>query len=209
MHTLGTRLVLVVWCSIVAIGCGSSSAGDGGPNGSNGTGASLDCAWLASDNCWKTTATSASSCLPPATETGVLSSDNKTCTYASGAVVTFGTPLVLPLPDNPTWDFTIANGGQTCLHYADTGSGFSLTVGSQTVDEAVSGSLGIQVRCPTGAFYSTSNAFELFSCGGDGGPAFGGLPGNAYSDSMTSVSLGLIGTSSTSSNELSLFNCEK
>ncbi len=73
--------------------------------------------------------------------------------------------------------------------------------------EGGSGGLGVQIQ--TRASYSNSNAFELLDCGSDGGALFGGLPGNAYSDTETSVSLGLIGTSATSSNELQLFSCGK
>jgi hypothetical protein len=191
-----------------ASGAGSSTGGSGaGGNGATSAD-SLDCAWLASENCWKTTATSASSCLPPATEHGVLNADNTSCTFASGAVVTFTQALVLPVPDSPTWNFTIANQGQTCLHYQETQTGFTLTVGSQTVKEASTGALGLQITCPGGASFSDSNAFDLLNCDSDAG-LFGGLPGNAYSETTTGLIFGLIGTSTTSSNELQLFNCSK
>lgn len=186
---------------LVSIGTGCSSSDSKG-------GASLDCAWLDSDNCWKTTASAATGCLPPSGERGVLNADNSKCSYASGAVVTFASPLVLPVPDRPTWDFTISNGEQTCLQYQETGAGFKLTVGGQTVKEGSSGPLGLQIECPGGATYSDSNAFELFSCGADGGSLFGGLPGNTYFDSTTSLSFGLLGTSAMSG-ELELFNCSK
>lgn len=185
----------------VAVGCGSSGGGGGG--------ASLDCAWLAGDNCWKTTASKATTCLPPSAESGVLSADNHTCTYASGAVVTFSPPLVLPIPNSPTWNFTITDGGQTCLHYQKTATGFSLTVGSDTVTEESTGLLGIKLTCPGGMSYSNPSALDLFSCDADGGASFGGLPGDAWSSSGTNVAFGLIGGSSTSSNELQLFDCDR
>jgi hypothetical protein len=84
-----------------------------------------------------------------------------------------------------------------------------LDVGGQVVTEGVSGAIGLQIKCPSGASYSSSNAFDLFNCGSDAGAFLGDLPGNAYSGTDTSVSLGLIGTSTTSSNELQLFNCAK
>src|SRR5262249_44493283 len=101
-----------VWLlAAVGINCGSS----GGPSGPSGT---LDCAWLAGDNCWKTTASAATSCLPPPSETGTFSADKSTCTYASGPVVTFTPPLVLPIPNSgATWNFTVANGTAPCLTY--------------------------------------------------------------------------------------------
>ncbi|MET0790537.1 MAG: hypothetical protein ABW061_03370 [Polyangiaceae bacterium] len=179
-----------------------------GCSSSDGAKASLDCAWLAGQNCWKTTASLATSCLPPKAETGVLSADNSKCSYASGSVVTFAPPLVLPVPDSPNWNFTIANAAQPCLQYQESDTGFKLTVGDQTVSEALSGPIGLQIECPGGATYSNSNAFDLLNCGSDAGVTFGGLPGNAYSDTATSVSFSLIGASPTSS-ELSLFNCGK
>ena len=93
------------WCA-VGINCGSS----GGPSGT------LDCAWGAGDNCWKTTASAAQSCLPSPSETGTFSADRSTCTYATGPVVTFTPPLTLPVPTSgATWNFTVANGATPCL----------------------------------------------------------------------------------------------
>ncbi len=193
-----------------AIGC-SSSSGAGGTGGSGGSaGKSLDCAFLAaSDNCWKTTAASAASCLPAETDVGTLSADGKTCTYASGQVVTFATALVLPLPTNGTdnWDFTVTSGtGQPCLAYKNTKTGgIVLTVQGQTVKEGTSGAIGVSLTCPDGTTYSTSNALDLLSC--DAG-VFGGLPGNAWSDTDTSVSLSLLAVTSTGDTGLPVFNCQ-
>ncbi len=72
------KTLLSLFAAATIAGCGSSSKGSGG---------TLDCAWLAGDNCWKTTASAALSCLPPADATGTLSADNATCTYATGQVV--------------------------------------------------------------------------------------------------------------------------
>jgi hypothetical protein len=77
------------------------------------------------------------------------------------------------------------------------------------VTEGASGAIGLQIKCPSGASYASSNAFDLLNCGSDAGAFLSDLPGNAYSGTDTSVSLGLIGTSTTSSNELQLFNCAK
>jgi hypothetical protein len=194
-------LSLIPLLLAVGLGC---SGGAGGPS------ASLDCAYLASDNCWKTTASAATSCLPPASETGVLSSDNATCTYASGDVVTFDAPLVFPIPDAPNWRFTITTGtGQVCLHYEDTSAGLSLTVQGQAVTERISGPQGLTLSCPDGTSYTNPNSLELLDCGDDGGASFGGLPGDAWSSSNDAgVSFGLVGASTTSSDELALFNCQ-
>jgi hypothetical protein len=179
-------------------GCGGSSSGSN----------TLDCAYLASENCWKTTAAAASSCLPPSSETGVLSADRSTCTYASGDVVTFTPPLVLPLPSTPSWNFTVkTSSGASCLAYQDNGNGaISLTADGQTVKEATPGGLAIALTCPDGKTYSNQNAFTILSCPDAG--LLGGLPGVGWSSSDTSVSLSLIGTSTSYSLGEAVFNCQ-
>ncbi|HEX2657779.1 MAG TPA: hypothetical protein VHU40_05890 [Polyangia bacterium] len=195
-----SAVVLTMGCLTFGLGCGSSDSG-----------APLDCAWLAGNNCYKTTVAQATSCLPPAAERGVLDANNSTCTYASGAVVTFTPPLVFPMPfddDNKQWNFTVSKGGQPCLHYQENQAGFSLTVGADTVSEGYAGGLGLKLTCPGGKVYSNGNAFALLSCGGDdGGSFFGGLPGSTWSSSDTSVSFGLIGTSDASSTPV--FDCAR
>jgi hypothetical protein len=185
----------------VVIGC----AGCGGS--SSGSNASLNCAYLASDNCWKTTAAASSSCLPPSSETGVLSADGSTCTYASGDVVTFTPPLVLPLSSTPNWNFTVkTSSGASCLTYQDDGNGaITLTVDGQTVKETTPGGLAIALTCPDGKTYSNPNAFNLLSCPDAG--LLDGLPGVGWSSSDTSVSLSLIATSTTSSEGQAVFDC--
>ena len=189
-------VVSIAWAG----GCGGSSSGK-----------SLDCAYLATDNCWKTTAASAASCLPAESEVGTLSADGKTCTYASGTVVTFTPALVLPLPTNGTtaWNFTVtAAGGAMCLAYKDDGNGgITLNVQGMTVKESSTGGLGIALTCPDGTSYSNSNAFSLFSCPDAG--LLAGLPGAGWSDTDTSVSLSLAAGSSGSDGNQPVFNCQK
>lgn len=198
--SLGVLVVSVI-SAVSALGCGGSSS----------SGKSLDCAYLAGDNCWKTTAAAAASCLPAESEMGTLSADGKTCTYASGTVVTFTPALVLPLPTNgnQTWNFTVTTaGGGMCLAYKDDGNGgINLTVQGQTVKESVAGTFGLALSCPDGTSYSNSNALSLFSCPDAG--LLGGLPGAAWSDTDTSVSLSLLATSSGSDGGPSVFNCQK
>ncbi len=179
--------------------------------GSSSSGKKLDCAYLAGDNCWKTTAAAATSCLPADSEVGTLSADGKTCTYASGTVVTFASALVLPLPDtgSTNWNFTVTGAdGQPCLAYKDDGNGgLTLTVQGQSVKEGAAGGLGVSLTCPDGTTYSNSNAFELFSCPDAG--FLGGLPGATWSDTSTSISLALLATSSGGDSGLSVFSCQK
>ena len=105
--------------------------------------------------------------LPAAqSEIGTLSADGKTCTYASGDVVTFTPALVLPLGNSPTWNFSVTTGsGAACLAYQDNGSGgITLNVQGQTVKEVPSGQIGLALICPDGTTFATSNAFNLLSC---------------------------------------------
>jgi len=190
----------VLFCVVGGLACSSGSGGK-----------SLDCAYLAGDNCWKTTAALATSCLPPSSEIGTLSADGKTCTYASGAVVTFASPLALPLPVDGTqsWNFTVTGAdGQPCLAYRDDQkAGLTLTTQGQTVKETEPGGLSIAMVCPDGTTYSNSNAFTLFSCPDAG--LFGGLPGDAWSSTDTRVNLGLLATSTGSDESLPVFDCQK
>lgn len=192
------QLAVVLLGSLLAAGLGCSGSSDAGDDGS------LTCEWLAGDNCWKQTANQATSCLPPESESGVLSADNSTCTYPSGAVVTFTPPLVFPLQSNPTWNFTITTGGQPCLHYEDSNGGFELTVADQTVSEGLSGAMGMRITCPDGVTHSTSNALGLLGCDSDSGLFFGGLPGNSWSSGTTSVSFSLLGAGPSA---LQMFDC--
>jgi len=166
------------------------SGGSGGPAGGGGT---LDCAWLAGNNCWKTTVAKAVACLPDVADRGTLDATNAMCTYASGQVVTFTPALVLPTALGSKWNFTVTKGGATCLHYDNTSSGFKVTVGAETVTETPSGSLGMAIKCPDGTTYTAPNAFDLLDCGPDGGGLVD-LPGNAWASTDTSVGVSLIGT---------------
>jgi len=166
----------------------------------------LDCNYLQTDNCWKATASLAGDCLPPMSATGALSADGSTCTYVTGEEITFNPPLVLPLPDQPKWNFTVkSNNGSACLSYADDANGgITLTVKGQTVKETAQGMLGLKLSCPDGTSYANSNAFSLLECPDAG--LFDYLPGASWSDSNTSVSLGLTATGGASS-ELPVFSC--
>ena len=165
----------------------------------------LTCAWLASpDNCWSTTALMATACLPPNSESGMFSADNATCTYASGYNVDFTPALVLPLPDDPPWNFTVidANSGQVCAHYEESGPNAKLVVNGQTVSVSASG-LSETIRCPDGKSVTSSNALNLLSCPG----SVGALPGHFIGYADTSVSFAVVGTMDAQS--LSLFDCSK
>ncbi|HEY8090151.1 MAG TPA: hypothetical protein VIF09_19955 [Polyangiaceae bacterium] len=174
----GTVAVLVVACG----GAGSGSNGGG----------SLDCGWLGSDNCWKVTASAAVSCLPAASASGTLSPDGQTCTFTTGQVVTFNPALTLPLPQNPTFNFTVASGGQTCFAFQQPNQQtFVMTSSAGTTTVNASAASTYSVSCPGGAQYTSTDPLALLGC--DAG-FFGGLPGTSFSSTSTSVSFMVIGT---------------
>ena len=162
----------------------------------------LTCEWLAlADNCWKTTAMAAVSCLPPEAESGALSADNATCTYPGGQVATFMPPLDLMGDDDPGGSFSIKGAtGAACVQWQELGeTGFKLTVnGSQTFTETTSG-FAIDVTCPDGTKFHNGNALDLLSCE----TGLFGLPGEASGWTDTSVSHSLIGVEPS----VALFDC--
>lgn len=177
--------------------------------GCGGAAPTLTCSYLEGDNCWKTTAAAAPSCLPASTELGTLSADGKTCTYASGDVVTFTPALALPLPTssaNIPWNFTVTTGsGAVCLSYVqDANNDMTLTVGDQTVKESTYGS-GFAISCPDGTSFSNSNGLALLTC--PDANLLTSFPGNTWSSTSTSVSFGLLGTAASYGSE-PVFNCE-
>jgi hypothetical protein len=197
VYSGGMRLFLVASCVVIgAAGCGGSSSG-GGPE-------TLTCDWLAGPtNCWTSVALTATTCLPPDTDQGVLSSNNSTCTYATGEVVTFTPPIPLPTSTDMSWNFTINDANsQPCLHYGDANTGLTLTVSGQTVTESLYGSVGMRITCPDGTSVQTANALNLLSCP----DALDVLPGLIWSSSDTFVTAQLTGTGTTS---VGLFDCSK
>ena len=189
------RLSPILGCiALAAAGCGGSS-----PDG-------LTCEWLAgADNCWRNTALGAASCLPPDADTGTFSADNAMCSYTTGESVSFTPALVLPLPDDPPWNFTVNNvAGEPCLHYEESAAGMKLVVNGQTVSVGNAG-FALSITCPDGSSVGTSNAFNLLNCP----DSLNGLPGHAIGYTDTSVSFALLGTSTTSTDSLSLFSCSK
>jgi hypothetical protein len=181
---------------------GNGGAGHAAPPGDAGADVdTLTCAWLASHNCWKAAIDDAVGCLPSESDTGTLSADDETCTYASGITVTFASPLVLPPPQDPTWNFTVMKNGVDCLHYEDSPAGFTLIVKGKTVRESVVG-FGLEISCPDGTTVDNANPIELLSCPSDGG--FGGVPGDSWSSGGTNLDFGLLGATS---GMQSIFDC--
>jgi hypothetical protein len=113
-----------------------------------------------SPSCWEDAVVAAAGCLPSAAQTGTLSADGTTCAYASGATVTFASRVT---DGNAPPDFSIANGGEPCVHVQWFSGGIVLTTaaGMTTFVEAdgeasltcadgglVSGPMDVIAECP-------------------------------------------------------------
>ena len=169
--------------------CGGSSAGP------------LDCNWLASSNCWKTTLAAASSCLPYSIATGSFSTDRLTCLYSSGEQVTFTTAIPNPVPADQLWNFTLVSGSQTCIKLAQPdGSTFRLTTSAGTAIATTSGSDEV-VTCPDGSKFA-GNLAALINCG-----SATNLPGRSASYASATASLSLLGGDSPNG-AVHIFTCQ-
>ncbi len=130
----------------------------------------LDCAWLTgSDNCFRAPlAAAAQNCAIPSSD-GMLSADGTECTFSSGAVVTFATPLtsgaVIP-------GFSLhPDGGGACLSGGFPTDGVFITTAAGTTTVASDPSTQtVTLTCPDGRIYAGSFT-SLSGCGG----AFPGL----------------------------------
>ena len=160
--------------------CGGSSAGP------------LDCNWLASSNCWKTTLAGASTCLPYSIATGSFSTDRLTCLYSSGEQVTFTSAIPNPVPADQLWNFTLVSGSQTCIKLAQPdGSTFRLTTSGS--DEVLT--------CPDGSKFA-GNLAALINCG-----SATNLPGRSASYASATASLSLLGGDSPNG-AVHIFTCQ-
>lgn len=197
---MGRGLLIVGMCAFFAVGCGDSDE-DGG---SGLSGDPLTCDWLASNNCWKTTVAAAQSCVPPESETGVLSADGTSCAYASGSSVAFQEPVVLPRNfEEPTnWDFIQSQGGVPCVTLEDyeDASSLTLTVQGMTYREKYEG-FGMQITCPDGSQFATDDALGLLECEN----FFGDAPGWASGSSDVSVDFSL----SNGADGVQVFSCSR
>jgi hypothetical protein len=199
--------VVVVAGCLASLSCGGGGGtGRGGGAGGGGTGGTaakgLDCAWLASDNCWRTMMVAAQACAAPANESGTLNAEQSTCTYESGPVVTFATPVTDPLPDPWLWQFMVARSGQTCLRYTEMADqAFDLQVGSQTFKQRIPNAAGLSFTCPDGTTYATDDALSLLKCPN----GLTSIPGTTNAATSTDVNFSFLGGASV----VHVFDCPR
>jgi hypothetical protein len=169
--------------------------------------APLDCAWIVGDNCWKAMAARAAGCLPPGAESGILSSDLRSCTYAGGAIVRFEASVPLMASPPRVFQFDLTNAGQSCFTFDQDDAGFAVTVANQTVTSSWPGGMEMSVTCPDGTTYATMDAPALQSCIADPSTSFGGVPGYAYSGGAFDASFGLVNARPDSWETLPVWKC--
>lgn len=189
---------------LFALALASLPACGSGKDTSAFAGAPLDCAWLASENCWKTLVAQAASCVPKAGERGTLSADGSACTYASGTDVDFHVPAVLPLDSttSPPWDFTQSLAGDECVSFdSSVADEFTLTVAGMTYREKTT-SLALQVTCPDGTRYAAADGLELFNCSDYASDA----PGHTWFPSDTAANFSLL---TGHGDALTVFDCSR
>lgn len=171
----------------------------------------LDCAWLTgNDNCFRAPlAAAAQDCAIPSSD-GMLSADGTECTFSSGAVVMFATPLTssAAIPD-----FSVhPDGGGACLSGGFPTDGVFITTAAGTTTVASDSSAQtVTLTCPDGTIYAGSftrlsacgGAFPGLSIasGGAGGPADGGRTGPI--DIAIAIAGGGIGMT----NDAPIFGC--
>ena len=183
----------------LVVACGTSGSSSGSPAGT------LDCNWLTGPNCYGSTFSPALGCLPDPKATGKLSADGKTCTYAGGQVITFDSPVTLPLPSNAHVSFTLTGGGTQCLKVNQSSTdSFTLTTSAGTFVWTSGGGADSAV-CPDGSSYaaSGSSALQAALCASK----TTGSPAASVGGSSNSVEFWLDGTGAGSTQLLSIFNC--
>jgi hypothetical protein len=184
----------------LVVACATSGSSSGSQAGT------LDCNWLTGPNCYKSTLSPALGCLPDSKATGKLSADGKTCNYASGQVITFDSPVTLPLPSGALVSFTLTTGGGTqCLkvNQSSTDSFTVTTSAGRFVWTAGGGTAS--ALCPDGSSYAASGASLLQAevCASK----TTGTPAPSVGTGTGLVEFSFDGTGAASSQLLSIFNC--
>jgi len=112
---MSPRSITCVAC--FAIGCTSTSADPGTDANPTGNTQALTCEMIAGQNCWRDALAEVAACAPGASVTGTLSSDAKSCTYASGDSVTFEGDIT-NLDLESVFSFELTTGGSLCTGFS-------------------------------------------------------------------------------------------
>lgn len=157
-YTPGTAGTLTLSCAAINAAGTASEPGTGTVSVIAAQDGVLDCAWLHSRNCWKTTVAAAKACNPGSE--GTFSADRRTCSFDSGEKASFAMPFTDSLPYN----FSIG----TCLNLAQPDVyNIRLTTRAGIVATHVdTGLKTLKVTCPDGAFYvaDLSSQTPLLGC---------------------------------------------
>jgi hypothetical protein len=167
---------------------------------------------LSGNNCWKTTLEPAKACLPAKTDPpGKLSADNTTCTFANGTIVTFDSPLALPIPQGsmPAWNFSVTNNGGPCLRVQQSDATHEVVTSAAGTVRVAGDANTFNIACPDGTSYSSStgDVFSLLATCDAG--LLAGLPAVVDSSpSMTNAIASLLGVGG-AEGSLQAFDCTK
>ncbi|HEV7558895.1 MAG TPA: hypothetical protein VGO00_25660 [Kofleriaceae bacterium] len=168
----------------LAIGCTTTSADTGTAANPIGDTRALTCEIIAGQNCWRDALAEVAACAPGASVAGMLSSDAKSCTYASGDSVTFEGDIT-NLGLESTFSFELTTGGSLC-------TGFSTeepeTRTLRTALGTASWTLAdtVTLSCPDGTTYQTDTLSAL-DCDG-----FPDVLGFVWASSATSFQFELV-----------------
>lgn len=195
--------ILLAGFAGVVLGC----AGDAGGGGS---GAALDCAYLAGpDNCWKAQLAVVKACTVPRNASGRLSADRRVCTYDDGHVITFDEPLAVPVDSDHEHHLTVNNGGADCVRFDGANAkGVSIRTSAGTVKLGPTGSgTSAVLTCPDGSTHATSDVLSLARCGPGGSVNLELFPGVVFQNAGAAGGIDL-GGGGPGSKQVPLFLCE-
>jgi len=124
--------------------------------------------------CWTEMVAAAYACVDGELLEGELSADGLSCAYSDGTSIVFDEAV--SDADDYQWTFSIlTSSGDTCARYVEDAMSMTLTVGADEVAVTPSGMMGIEVSCPDGSAFATSNLLGLLDC------EDGVVPGHSYS----------------------------
>src|SRR5688572_66993 len=167
------------------------------------SGGDLDCAFITSQNCWKSEVDQIEACAVPTSETGKLDATRTFCTFTDGHEVAFDEPLVLPISSTSTYRFTVRQGGNTCVRFeGKPGGEISLTTARGTSGYRATSDAKLAVTCVDGSEHVASVSYqELVMCVG----GIGGIPSIVTQSSGSSGGLDLVGGTK---KQVRLFSCQ-